>query len=57
MDVTLSAAQMVRPANTGAALEERALVGKAITVNTQPAVTGAGISGNAWIRMYPPQPQ
>jgi len=55
MKVTLSVAQIVRPANTQAVppLEERVLVGEAIKVNTQPAVTGAGISGNAWIRMLP----
>lgn len=51
MDLTLSAAKIVRPAE--GALERRELTGKSITVNTQPAVTGTGISGTAWIRSYP----
>lgn len=59
MRVTLSPAQIVRPAESATsetpALERRELVGQPITVNDQPPVTGAGISGNAWIRMYPPQ--
>ncbi|GAB3552782.1 hypothetical protein GCM10027343_38790 [Noviherbaspirillum agri] len=58
--VTMSVARIVRPAEGATEmtpeLEERVLIGEPITVNTQPAVTGAGISGNAWIRMYPPQP-
>lgn len=57
MHVTLSTAKIVRPAEAATditpALEEMELIGEAITVNNQPAVTGAGISGNAWIRMYP----
>lgn len=59
--ITLSVADIVRPAETATemtpAVPERVLAGEAITVNTQPAVTGAGVSGNAWIRMYPPQPE
>ncbi len=60
MHLTLSSLQeLVRPA-AGAtadspALERKELVGQSITVNDQPPVSGAGINGNAWIRMYPPQ--
>lgn len=60
MKVTLSSVQMVRPAEDATdstpALERKELVGEAITVNDQRAVNGAGVVGNAWIRMYPPQP-
>lgn len=52
MDLTLSAATIVRPANSEG-LTERVLAGKPITVNGQPAVEGAGISGTTWIRAYP----
>lgn len=58
MQVTMSPAQMVRPAaeatGESPALPRRDLVGQQITVNNQAPVSGAGISGNAWIRMYPP---
>ena len=54
MHVTFSSIrQLVRPAADG--VERKELAGAAITVNDQPAVTGAGINGNAWIRMYPAQ--
>lgn len=56
--VTLSTAPILRPAgqsDAGTAIPAKALIGESITVNTQAPVTGAGISGNAWIRMYPPQ--
>lgn len=50
MHVTFSSLQrLARPTAEG----EKELVGAAITVNDQPAVSGAGINGNAWIRMYP----
>lgn len=52
MQVTLSPVQIVRPAGTG--VEYKDLVGQPITVNGQPTVTGAGISGNVWIRRDPP---
>lgn len=58
MDVTMSFAQLVRPsgsADNGTTLPERTLVGKSVTVNNQPTVNGAGISGNIWIRAFPPQ--
>jgi hypothetical protein len=61
MNVTLSSVKIVRPAAAetfeGLVLERKDLIGKAITVNNQPPVSGAGVSGNAWIRMYPPQAQ
>lgn len=53
MDVTLSAALIDWPQDDGS--ERRALTGKPITVAGQPTVTGAGISGTAWIRTYPPE--
>lgn len=57
MQVTLSPAQMIRPAEDASAdtpaLPLRQLVGPSITVHDQPPVTGAGISGNVWIRWYP----
>jgi hypothetical protein len=57
MQVTMSTAQVVRPASPdndqGPALERRVLVGQQIAVNNQPPVTGAGVSGSAWIRMDP----
>lgn len=58
MNVTMSFAQLLRPsseADNGTIRPERNLVGQSITVNDQPAVNGAGISGNVWIRAYPPQ--
>lgn len=57
MQVTMSPVRIVRPANVTATppLEQKELIGQAITVSDQPAVSGAGISGNAWVRMYPPQ--
>lgn len=58
MQVTMSPAQIVRPAEAATsgtpALTRKELIGQPITVNAQPPVSGAGISGNAWIRMYPP---
>jgi hypothetical protein len=55
--VTISSAQIIRPSAAATeespVLERKELVGQAITVGSQPAVRGAGISGNAWIRMYP----
>ncbi len=58
MHVTLSSVEkIVRPAGVEGPemrpLPEKDLVGKAITVNTQPAVSGGGINGSAWIRSYP----
>lgn len=60
MHLTLSSVQdLVRPAAGPMAefpaVERKELVGQTITVNDQPPVSGAGINGNAWIRMYPPQ--
>ncbi|HEY0846249.1 MAG TPA: hypothetical protein VGE12_12845 [Noviherbaspirillum sp.] len=59
MHVTLSSVPKIeRPAAPDypgfPAVPRRDLVGEAITVNTQVPVTGGGISGSAWIRMYPP---
>lgn len=51
MDMTLSVADLTRPASEN--LPRRDLIGKSITVGSQPAVTGTGISGTAWIRAYP----
>lgn len=58
MNVTLSMVpKIVRPAAAATAdypgVDLKELVGKPITVNTQPAVAGGGIVGNAWIRMFP----
>lgn len=58
MNVTLSTVDRIErpaaPAHPGfPAVPFRNLVGQAITVNTQTPVTGGGISGSAWIRMYP----
>lgn len=60
MRVTFSSIQkIVRPAAPATAdypaVEHKDLVGQQIVVNDQPPVNGAGIVGNAWIRMYPPQ--
>lgn len=59
MQVTISAADLVRPAspesNESPAVERKELVGQAITVDNQPPVTGGGVIGNAWIRLYPPE--
>jgi len=60
MHVTLSQIQkIVRPAASATAdypaVERKELIGQQIVVNNQPPVNGAGIVGNAWIRMYPPQ--
>lgn len=58
MHLTLSSVQtLVRPAADAAgdspAVERKELAGLPVTVNDQPPVSGAGIVGNAWIRMYP----
>ncbi|HEY8607785.1 MAG TPA: hypothetical protein VIM12_11790 [Noviherbaspirillum sp.] len=53
MNVTLSAANIIRPASTGDNLPEKNLAGQPITVTGQLPVTGAGISGTAWIRSNP----
>jgi hypothetical protein len=54
-----SFARLVRPAAPAAnglpAVGQTDLVGESITVDGQAPVTGAGINGNAWIRMFPPQ--
>jgi hypothetical protein len=60
MNVTLSpVAKIERPAAVDSpgfpAVPLRNLIGQSITVNTETPVTGGGISGSAWIRMYPPQ--
>ncbi|TFW10111.1 hypothetical protein E4K72_02475 [Oxalobacteraceae bacterium OM1] len=59
MQVTMSFAQLVRPgvpaSGTTPAVERRELTGQSISVNGLPPVTGWGVSGNAWVRMYPPQ--
>ncbi|HYD96847.1 MAG TPA: hypothetical protein VEC01_16070 [Noviherbaspirillum sp.] len=60
MHVTLSSvSKIVRPAAVASpgfpAVPLKDLIGQSITVNTQPPVTGGGISGSAWIRMYPAQ--
>lgn len=58
MNLTMSSvSSLVRPA-AGAtsefpAVARKDLVGETITVSTQPPVSGAGISGNVWIRWYP----
>lgn len=49
MNVTLSSMQIQRPAGGG----WQNLVGKPVSVNKEPPVSGGGIVGNAWIRMYP----
>ncbi|GIZ50231.1 hypothetical protein [Noviherbaspirillum aridicola] len=54
MALTLSAADLIRPASAG--LQRDELDGESITVGSQPAVTGDGISGTAWIRAYPRNP-
>jgi len=58
MHVTLSAVEKIeRPAAVAApgfpAVPLKDLIGRPITVNAQAPVTGGGISGSAWIRMYP----
>jgi hypothetical protein len=56
MHVTLSSVkQLVRRVEPTAPVDPAAppLVGQSITVNTETPVTGAGLNGNAWIRMYP----
>lgn len=57
--LTVSAAELIRPAADATAdspaLDRKILIGREITVNEQPPVNGAGISGNAWIRMDQPQ--
>lgn len=58
MNVTISTVDRIeRPAAADypgfPAVPLRDLVGRTITVNTQAPVTGGGISGSAWIRMYP----
>ncbi len=60
MHVTLSSVDKIeRPAAADfpgfPAVPLRDLIGQSITVNTEAPVTGGGISGSAWIRMYPPQ--
>lgn len=58
MHVTLSSVGKIeRPAAVESpgfpAVSLRDLIGESITVNAQTPVTGGGISGSAWIRMYP----
>lgn len=59
MNVTLSSVdRLLRlPAGAGASrfppVTEKELNGQTVTVNDQPPVSGAGISGSAWIRMWP----
>jgi len=58
MHLTLSPVEkIVRPAAVASpgfpAVPLKDLIGQSITVNTQAPVTGGGISGSAWIRMYP----
>lgn len=58
MNVTLTVVPRIeRPAQAATAdypaVDLKELVGKTITVNNQPPVNGAGIVGNAWIRMFP----
>lgn len=57
INMTMSVARLIRPAADAniwdAAVERRDLAGQAITVNDRPAVTGGGISGNAWVRSWP----
>jgi hypothetical protein len=58
MRLTLSfVPKIVRPAAPATAdypgVDEKELVGQSIVVNNQPPVTGAGIVGNTWIRMFP----
>ncbi|WP_420475309.1 hypothetical protein [Noviherbaspirillum sp. ST9] len=58
MNVTLSTVEkIVRPAAVESpgfpAVPLKELIGQPVTVNTQPVVTGGGIVGSAWIRMYP----
>jgi hypothetical protein len=59
MHLTLSPLQQfVRPAQGSgdSALPRKVLIGEEITVNDQPAVSGAGFVGHAWIRSYDPDP-
>lgn len=58
MRLTLSfVPKIVRPAAPATAdypgVDEKELVGQSIVVNNQTPVTGAGIIGNTWIRMFP----
>lgn len=58
MNVTLSSVDRMLRLAAGAqsgwpAVTEKELPGQTITVNEQPPVSGAGLVGNAWIRMYP----
>lgn len=58
MNLTMSSvSSLLRPAAAATsefpAVGRKELVGETITVNNQPPVSGAGISGNIWIRMYP----
>lgn len=55
-NITLSSAQILRPASADGRLPEKQLVGAEITVSDQPAVRGGGLIGNAWIRAYNPNP-
>ena len=60
MHVTLSSVDKIaRPAAVATpgfpAVPLKDLIGQSITVNTQTPVTGGGINGSAWIRMYPTQ--
>jgi hypothetical protein len=59
MRFTMTHAQIIRPSaaatDESPALERKELVGQAITVAGRQAVNGAGISGNAWVRLYPPE--
>lgn len=58
MHVTMSGADLVLPAcvNSSGSAPRRDMVGRAIQVNDQPAVSGGGLSGYAWIRSYDPNP-
>jgi hypothetical protein len=52
MNVTLSHVdKMVR--STAGTAPQKDLIGQSVIVNTQTPVSGGGISGSAWIRMYP----
>ena len=58
MHVTLSSVEKIeRPAAVESpgfpAVPLRDLIGESIAVNTQTPVSGGGITGSAWIRMYP----
>lgn len=50
--ITLSAVEKIIRSPAGG-LPQKDLIGSSITVNTQPPVSGGGLNGSAWIRMYP----